>query len=883
MMDRRLLIILMLFWTICYDAIGQTLTRFYPLNDGSAKEKIHRKDGTVNGTVQLFPDRFGNQTGAIGFSSNAYISTPGFFTDATYVNGFSISFWIYVDEEYTKKTGTLPWEATDTLHRAFYALQDGQPLLGFCRRRDRAILDRYVINIKSGNPINFGIWYWDPLNFTSRKGWYHIFLSYKKNMMTTYMFYPTGQLEYALHYLQLQNLEAVTEWGLGSKIDNSVKYLDDFKVYTGPLSLEEVKKLHNLEAVPNGMYTVSSAFDLNTYWQTKDFKTSLGAQLYVQPLTKNNEPTMQWVFEPIQDKPGQCKIRMGYFGGYLATIGEKSGYVATDYPDYSVSDWIIEPSGDGYFFVRSANAPEMYMKSEAIAFSKFRSVQVVPFNSAEAPYYKWKFNQLYFRNELSSGLFNSNVYEIVDSYNTVFSLYPELPFTASSVEMSVNRGVYPTLLTQYEFKKDKDNSYVIYNRAFSTKALQPKDYVLKDKQPIILNDWHSDKSDYYRFIVDRPNPLGKQIRLRPIMAQSLMIYSGDYPTVNQVSLRTEKAYNSEGYQWQAFNSKSFTNVNKQVSTITPGIYKISSLLDERKYWAPKAYSFDKETSIVLSTYKDVRSTAYYWIVDYERDNYGKPIKDGAYTIQLYGGDNRYAGSTNLTIPEGERLKSIGMDKEHFSFAKWFITPARDGTNSFYLQSASDKLKYIHTVNSTASEMNEIEYSYLRSTDISNSFKWKLEKVILPKPLESGVYRISLQGYYIHTNGDEIKESVGVELGEITSTGTYEWLVEQNADKSYSLSVANHSPKLYLHTNHSSLSISASLDASSYDSEHSESFKWLLFPTGEKDVYYVRLVGNMEDGYMHLFNNALTYGTPLEIYKYIDSVDITYRWRFERIR
>ena len=868
------------------DSIAQNIKpiRYYPLDNNDAKEVVNRKDGSIVGTTQSVTDRFGQQSGALQFSKGAYVKTPNFFEGSTYKNGFTISFWIYIDKDYDQHKGLTPWLPNDSIFRSFYATHEDQPILGFYQRRDRAVVDRYVINIATGNTSNYGIWYWDPINFTLRKGWYQIFLSYKTNMLTLHMFYPNGQYEYALHYLGIQNLEQATEWGLGSKVDNSVKALDDFKIYDQAISQENIKKIHAQEGMPNGMYTISSAFDSKTYVQTKDLSTSFGSLLQVQTPGQDKELTMQWVFEPIHNKPGQCKIRMAYSNRYLSSAAVSAhSNVVLDVGESTKAEWIIKPTGDGYFFIIHAHDLNLYMKSVAIPFSSSRVLTVAPYNSAEAPYYKWKFNLLYIAHELSLDMFGSMDYEVIDANNTAFALQPVVPFTTSSSNLSATRGAYPSLLSHYTFKKSIDNSYVIHSKVYPTKAIHPKSRIFADKQSVELEEWHSGWEDYYKFIITKPNPLGKQIEIKPVLAQSLSVFSGEYPTSNFVTFKKQGSEFVGGYYWEVFKSYSQLNVNRQVSTIRPGIYKIRSMLDENKFLTPKDLLWRKNTNIVLSSFNKERPSSYYWIIDYEKDNRGNLIKDGAYNIKLFGSDSLYIGSTNKTIPEGERIKNVDMKREDFSFFKWFFTPVRDGSGSYYIESVADRLKHWHTVNSTATEMNEVEYSYLKTIDFPNSYKWMFEPVNISTPLEPGVYKISLEGYQIHTRHDAVIENIDVELGEYNDSGTYKWLVELNKDNTYSISLYGHTPKVYIHTANYNLGESTALELKEYNHEEAVSYKWIISPASGENTYYLRLVGNMEGGYMHIFSNAVTYGTPLEIYKYVDSVDETYRWTFEKIK
>ena len=85
---------------------------------------------------------------------------------------------------------TIPWESTDAEYRCFYAKNNvGKYMLGFYHKGDRAVIDRYVLN-KEADIENYGLWFWDPINFTNRLGWYQVFIVHRGNSMSLYLFEP---------------------------------------------------------------------------------------------------------------------------------------------------------------------------------------------------------------------------------------------------------------------------------------------------------------------------------------------------------------------------------------------------------------------------------------------------------------------------------------------------------------------------------------------------------------------------------------------------------------------------------------------------------------------------------------------------------------------
>lgn len=860
-----------------------TPIRHYALNDGSAKENINRKDGTIHGLAFGCQDRFGIVNGATCLASNTYISTPNFFEGSTYQNGFTISFWTKIEQNYPKKKGAIPWEPTDAEYRCFYAKNNvGKYMLGFYHKGDRAVIDRYVLN-KEADIENYGLWFWDPINFTNRLGWYQVFIVHRGNSMSLYLFEPYGRMEKALHYFGLQSLLQATQWGLGGTGTPQL-VLDDFKVYNQALTEEQVKILYARESIPNGMYTASAAADANLCWASEEAGTAVGTLIDMQPTsTVGNEFTRQWVISPIAGSLNVCKIRMAYNERYLSVDDvETAQYVKLDFAEGN-TNWLLEPAGDGYFFIHSEKRPHLYMRVDQKPFSTKKILKVDYYKGADAPYYKWRFYLLKFKHDLERNDFITNMgYEIVDNMNTVFGLVPIRPFTTSSSPLVADRDIYPSLSNHYIFKKDLDDSYNIFSKTYPNKAIHPKSRDFSANQIVELNDWHSGWENHYKYIVERPNPMGRKIKIKPIMSQTLTVYSGDYPTQAGVVFKAEKQGTEDAHLWQVFADNGRLNQNKQISTIVPGIYTITTQLDGGRKLCPQNYNFTQGADITLRTFQEDYRSSFYWLVDYERDNHGEPVRDGTYTIQLMGTETSLMGSTDGSIPESSTVKTTEMNRESFALTKWFITPTRDGTGSFYIQSASDKLKYLHCKNASGGEGNTVEYYYMRQQAEQKAYKWLFEKVTIPTPLTPGTYRIYRDPYYVHTTNDSKTPNVGLELGNSPYNGTYTWRVEQNADCTYSIYLLDGSTRLYFHTENNRVDASAPLKIDLYNKEHAYSYRWLVTGSGQPNTYYLQLVANPVDGYMHLYSHHLLYGTPLEIYRFVDVVDYVYQWTFEKV-
>lgn len=476
--------------------------RYYPLSNLDYRDVINRKDGVLKrGNTYSYPDRFGNAAGAMQFSPNAYVETPDFFAGTTIRDGFSLSFWIYIDENYSKNTGAYPWQDTDKIFRAFfsYDAKDDCNLFGFYHRRDRAVVDRYTISVKEGKLKNWGIWYWDPVNFTNRIGWYQVFLVCKKNMTYLYMFYPNSQMEYALYYMGYQTFVAASNWGLGSITDTSNRYLDDFKVYDQVLTKEQVIELHAGESLPDGMYEMSYAFDTNKVIQTRNKSLNPGQHFEIASKTPDKELTHQFVFEHVKDKPNVFRIRMAYTGLFMGIKSSSEPYVLLqgDYGQGRLLEWYIEPAGNGYFFVRANLNRDKYLQGVK------GEIQISPYSSAQAPYYKWKFRPLKSTYELSQDYFvPKRNYQVVDSYNTIMELLPNCPVASDVTPLGVAAPIHPTLMSHYQFNKYTDDSYNIYNAALINMAMYPADLSLSNWSDVNLKQRSgNEEALYYQLLL----------------------------------------------------------------------------------------------------------------------------------------------------------------------------------------------------------------------------------------------------------------------------------------------------------------------------------------------------------------------------------------------
>lgn len=831
--------------------------RYYPLSNLDYRDVINRKDGVLKrGSTYSYPDRFGNVAGAMQFSPNAYVETPDFFAGTTIKDGFSLSFWIYIDENYSKYTGVYPWQDTDKIFRAFfsYDAKDDCNLFGFYHRRDRAVVDRYTISVKEGKLKNWGIWYWDPVNFTNRIGWYQVFLVCKKNMTYLYMFYPNSQMEYALYYMGYQTFVAASNWGLGSITDTSNRYLDDFKVYDQVLTKEQVIELHAGESLPDGMYEMSYAFDTNKVIQTRNKSLNPGQHFEIASKTPDKELTHQFVFEHVKDKPNVFRIRMAYTGLFMGIKSSSEPYVLLqgDYGQGRLLEWYIEPAGNGYFFVRANLNRDKYLQGVK------GEIQISPYSSAQAPYYKWKFRPLKSTYELSQDYFvPKRNYQVVDSYNTIMELLPNCPVTSDVTPLGVAAPIHPTLMSHYQFNKYTDDSYNIYNAALINMAMYPADLSLSNWSDVNLKQRSgNEEALYYQYIVEKPNPLGRRVVIRPVMAQTMSVYSGNFPTANKVTFTYDKDQKqSEAREWQLFYDGLNYSANRQIATLTPGVYKIKPLADQNYAMHPENYSFSPDTKIELDRFDPSDPTISYWIVEYEVDSNNQPIRDGSFLIRKYATQNMYLAPDKKDISENAQIYLEHIENEDdISFDKWFLEPTLDEFGSFYIENGADKLKFLEYPTGPLKDKSPIKFSYHRPSQDPSTFKWIFEEINVSSQLDASICELTFankKNLNVCANiNDTISKTRSILDTQRDATDyTLECEIIKNKDSSYFIKA--YGKDLYLHVGHDNQEKENTVIIGEYNSNYEEAYKWMILPTDKPDIYQIFLYNGILKGHLHL--------------------------------
>lgn len=560
------------------------LKRHYPLNNGQGTETVGHYNGTFWGNPQVIEDRFGNTNGAVKMAVNGTLNTPSFVSDFNYKNtGFTLSFWIKNEDYVWKKTGTTPWDDSDYPVWSFFAMKGYDvTLLGMYRHRDRAVLDRYTTDTNN-TMKNWGVWLWDPVNFTGIVGWYHVVISYEKSRTFVYLFYPTGKVSSCVLYFGLQDMSAATKWGLGNPGGNSFP-IDDFKVYQGNVTEQQAREMHAKEALPDGMYRVSLCADNNKYIHTFSNETTKYTPLEILQRYDGSDPHVyKWIFEPISDaagryKLGQYKIRLAYEDKYLHFVGDSPGEgtrieLLTYDSGHSASyEWYVEPAGDGYFWI-SANSDRRRLL-HTVGHSKENSarLELWPMESAYAPMYKWRLNLIKTNHEIANGPVETGKhYMTVLSDNSSLGILPDTPISGDKTTLRANRGPYPSSQTFWSFFRHRDDGYRIFNATFPEYNVYPEGLYITTGTGIEAAKFNSAYAPYYDYVVEKPNKYSRRVYFKQAMDQTLAVTAAGNKMGTRLSLRKDFVNNSA--LWALYRTDKVKD-NKQVYDLKPGMYRI---------------------------------------------------------------------------------------------------------------------------------------------------------------------------------------------------------------------------------------------------------------------------------------------------------------------
>lgn len=242
------------------------------LLDNNTTESVRRRNATFQGSVAGTPDRFGESNKAVSIAVNSSVSLPDVFPAYTASKGYTISFWMKPEQGTNPATPTdgitLPFSDSDTRYSIFY----GKDIAGVTRAGMQRVKDRLGVLRYTYDRLNtlkpFYLWWYDPASVRNRTDWVHVIMVQHENWQRTYVASKEQSLDCDCAkddtdclracpcyytYQGTQDLSMVTRWGIGDPVGTPEKFMDDFRVYTYPMSAFEARALHEVES--NRIYT----------------------------------------------------------------------------------------------------------------------------------------------------------------------------------------------------------------------------------------------------------------------------------------------------------------------------------------------------------------------------------------------------------------------------------------------------------------------------------------------------------------------------------------------------------------------------------------------------------------------------------------------------
>lgn len=833
------------------------------------------------GTAFSFPDRFGEEGGATGFDPKSFMALPALFDGEDYKKGFTITFWVYINEDYKRREGWRPWGDADATYRSFFALTHQESVLGFAHRGDRALLDRYVVR-DDGTVKNYPIWFWDPVNFTSRQGWYMVALSYATNHMRCFLFYPDGEMAYAMHYFGIQDLSSATQWGIGSLDLPHTQMLDDFKVYEKTLEKEEVRTLYSMEAPPRGMYRIETVNYPSSYVQTLNKAVDVNQSLSGQSLSMGREFTSQWVFEHMPNTVNGYHIRMGYTDYYLVGSAKAGTHVMTGQKADS-DGWIVTPSDNGTFHIRSLGTPDLYWK--ILVEDGVLRVRLDRMDVAKADFYKWKLSLLKTAKELQdNGVLLNVPYTLVDDHNTVFTVQPHMPFVAPQTELFTGRESI-SLRNEFIFKNAYDNAVYIEHAELTETRMAVKNNAFGENAQVVIAKWTGLQRFKHQFLIEKLSPYGRKCRIVPVYDQDRCVSGVADPISSDIRTQKISTGNLPSQQWQLYEAP-YKHVApaKEVYQLDPGLYKISTSQPGNLSLCPAPFAWTANTPLNIWEYNKEWECCFYWFLDYERLPDGTPVRDGTYTIQLMGTDKLLAGTLDDAVKSGSQLYLTDMHDNPLD-NKWFFKPMDDGSKTYVIQSASDPRLMMHCVGGGRAMGTKIDIADFPAAGDKSAWQWKIERANVPAPIPPGVYKIRPTYYMecaVRTHGDGVKPSNALEIARPTPTGTFDWHIIVNPDHTYMLKLHGTDEQLYISTNYHSLTSGATLMVYAYDPNYAHTYKWMVRPAVLPDSYTIVGVPHPTEQYWHTYESRFFPGTLMEARDFLTLTAESFYWTFQKV-
>lgn len=216
--------------------------RAYFFSDGSLADSKNNKNAIDHdGSLVYIKDRNDQDNNAIQFGDESYISLPNLFEGADISQGFTMTFWIKVDDPLDSREGSdYPFTGNDDEDQIIYGkTEDGTTRFGIKRIRDRIAYTRTV------NDQPFDLWFWDPANLDSSSesgsSWHFVAFVQGTNFSRIFIGKPnSGEVECRANYLPIQDYDDIVNFGIGNPSGNSIFAIDDFEVYATAMTESQV-------------------------------------------------------------------------------------------------------------------------------------------------------------------------------------------------------------------------------------------------------------------------------------------------------------------------------------------------------------------------------------------------------------------------------------------------------------------------------------------------------------------------------------------------------------------------------------------------------------------------------------------------------------------
>jgi len=279
----------------------------FPNKEGKYVDFLGGDTGTGRGNLYGVPDRFGDENRAVGLADYAHIELmESYLRDVDPKKGFTISFWMFINEE------TLSYSDS----QIFYANDDpsDQNIFGMSIKNKLLSIDRYIDN--DGTQIPWKLWFWDPiaLKIDADGNWFQVILTLKGNtqeyddigsFIAVYLGKPDGTQVSRHNYFLPQNLENAVKWGFGNPNGTNVKGLSDFKVYNEAFTDLDAKAAFDSERpmIGNFLRLVSKKSDKEV--SVADRSKSDNAKVWQYEWEGGDAQTWNIIIEPhkMQESP----------------------------------------------------------------------------------------------------------------------------------------------------------------------------------------------------------------------------------------------------------------------------------------------------------------------------------------------------------------------------------------------------------------------------------------------------------------------------------------------------------------------------------------------------------------------------------------------------